>query len=143
MTMLRTRKRQKTYTTYLANNQSKACEFCALGDGDSQFIAATPHFKIVKNIFSYDMWDSCGIEEQIMLLPKKHYVSLSEFTPAELQEYAAQLATFDKQGYSIYLRAPTAVTKSVIHQHTHFIKLDNKRKKLVVYLKKPHFLWFR
>lgn len=106
-------------------------------------MAATPHFKVIRNIFGYDVWDSCGISDQIMLVPKRHIVGVAELRPAEKTDYINQLIKYEKQGYSIYARAPSAITKSVIHQHTHFIKLDNKRKKALLYLKKPHVLLAR
>lgn len=95
---------------------------------------------MVDNLFGYDMWDSAGVAEHYMIVPKRHVESLGQLNAAEAKEYMDLLATFEKEGYSIYARAPQSITKSVPHQHTHLIKSDNKRKRALFFIRKPHFM---
>lgn len=95
---------------------------------------------MVKNIFPYDLWDTCGVKEHFMVIPKRHVDTISHFSNQEQKEYIGLIAKYEQSGYSIYARAPGSVAKSVHHQHTHLIKLDNKKKKFVLFIRKPWLL---
>lgn len=139
-----TRKRvsEKSYAKH-KNKMSKTveCNFCMFTEKSTQVVDSSTSFWIIENIFAYDMWDGCGVTDHLMIVPKRHVQSLAGLDAIELQEYAQQLALFESDGYSIYARAPENITKSVSHQHTHLIQLNNKRKKILFYARKPHLMW--
>jgi diadenosine tetraphosphate (Ap4A) HIT family hydrolase len=134
----RRRNSQKRYNSHLKRTKKNACEFCAFTAKSSQVIEDFSSFWVVRNIFGYDIWDGCGVEDHLMVVPKRHVDSISHFMNKEMLEYAKLLQKYESKGYSIYSRAAENITKSIPHQHTHFIKLDNKRKKALFYLRKPH-----
>lgn len=75
-----------------------------------------------------------------MVIPKRHIDAIGHFTKKEQAEYAKILGEYDQKGYSVYARAPGNIIKSVVHQHTHLIALDNKPKRILVYIKNPRLL---
>ena len=75
-----------------------------------------------------------------MVIPKRHVDSLANLSDEEKIDYMNQVARFESSGYSIYARAQGSKTKSMIHQHTHLIKIDGKTKKWLVFLRKPHIV---
>lgn len=142
--LVRTRRHQKKYLDYKKTHlDDKACDFCNFTYYPEQVIQEYRLFWVVTNLFKYDFWDSTGVEDQLMAVPKRHIVGLGEFTTEERGEYFSIVTTYENQGYSIYARAPSDPTKSVLHQHTHFIKLDGKPKKAVLYLSKPHIALYK
>ncbi len=74
-----------------------------------------------------------------MIVPKRHIDSVSHFNGSEQTEFMRMLAKYEAAGYSVYARAPTNKMKSVIHQHTHLIKLGPKVRSLI-YVEKPRLL---
>ena len=74
------------------------------------------------------------------IVPKRHLHSISELNESEQKEFVKILADYEYTGFSIYARSHSNSRKSVAHQHTHLIKTDNRVKKLVFFIKKPHFL---
>jgi ATP adenylyltransferase len=137
-----TRKRssQKQYLSYLKSLKKSKCEFCSFSKKSPQLIEDLSLFFVVKNIFGYDVWDGCSVNDHLMIVPKRHVDSIGHFTKKEALEYVNVLQKYESMGYSIYSRAAENVTKSIAHQHTHFIKLDNQRKKALFYLRKPHIM---
>ena len=73
-----------------------------------------------------------------MIIPKRHVDSLANLSDEEKIDYMNHIAKFENDGYSIYARAQGSKTRSMAHQHTHFIKVDGKAKKMMIYLNKPH-----
>ncbi|MDO5344030.1 MAG: hypothetical protein Q4F02_03945 [Candidatus Saccharibacteria bacterium] len=66
------------------------------------------------------------------------FCEMVTLTDEERLDYMQQVGRFADEGYSLYARAPGNVTGSVAHQHMHLIKTDNKRKKFLFFLRKPH-----
>lgn len=135
----RTRKNHKNYRRYVRH--VAACDFCAFQAGEFPVREEHEYFWVVENMFGYDIWDSMGVSEHLMVVPKRHAESIGEFTASEAKEYLSLIAHFESSSYSLYSRAKENAAKSVPHQHTHLIKLNNKRKKLVVFIHRPHWLW--
>ena len=138
----RTRAMQKLYTAYLKSRaQNEQCIFCHIPDEQPETILEE-HRKmlVVKNRFGYSVWEGCKVTEHLMIIPKSHRHSLSDFTKEEKAEWADICARFEANGYSLYTRSPGNITKSIPHHHTHFIKLKNKRISLMFYVRKPHIL---
>lgn len=138
----RTRSSQKKYARHIKNKKN-VCEFCKFSNKHDQVSQTLDHFWIVNNIFGYDVWDSCGVSDHLMIVPKRHLHLLESFNNAETLEYINTLKQFEKSGYSTYFRSPDNVSRSVVHHHTHFIKLDNKRKKALLFLHKPHLMVYK
>ncbi|MDO4712565.1 MAG: HIT domain-containing protein [Candidatus Saccharibacteria bacterium] len=140
--MVRSRAAEKRYLEQRRMVCLDGCAFCDLvKKGGDQVVKKTKHCLIVKNIFSYDIWDGCGVVEHLMVIPQQHTASLADLSHEERVDYMDQLAQFEAQNYSLYARSPGNITKSVTHQHMHLIKIDNKRKKFLFYLRKPHVLF--
>lgn len=139
MTATRSRKQEKVYAKYLQSRPKNApCQFCAINKSDDSFIESTKNFKVIRNIYGYSVWDSQEVTDHLMLLPIKHTDTLNDIGPKASEEFLKLLGTYEQNGYNVYARAPSSNMKSVIHQHTHLIKLNGKRKKLFMYLRKPY-----
>ncbi len=141
-----TRKR-KNHKIFVAHTKgvrgSGVCEFCKFDPSHKQVIKQYPEFHLVVNIFPYDVWDSCGVIDHLLVTPVRHVDSISNFNPAEQKQYLKIIAEYENKGYSVYARAASNGMKSVVHQHTHLIKLDNMKKKIIIATDKPRFLLTR
>lgn len=140
----RRRGNEKRYIEHRRKNKSSGCDFCRLVETDtSQVVSRHRHCLVIKNLFGYDIWDDHGVEEHLMIIPKRHVDSLANLTDEEMAEYIKILTKYEKLCYSIYARSPGNTSKSIVYQHTHLIKIDDKSKKWIFYLKKPHVLWIK
>lgn len=120
---------------------SVGCNFCGFDDlKKDEVIKEYKYFWLVKNIFPYDIWDDQGVTDHLMLIPKRHIKSIGDMNDAELLEHSKILGIYEDLGYSIYARASSNVVKSVVHQHTHLLKLDNKEISFMLYNKQPYVL---
>lgn len=135
---------ERRYAEYREAHRSSGCAFCALVDNPSdEVVEDTKQCLVIVSMFGYDFWDDCGVSEHLMVIPKRHVESLAELDDAERVDYMNTIAEQQVRGYSLYARAPSSITGSVAHQHTHLIKIDNVRKKWLIFLRKPHVLWMR
>lgn len=143
--MVRLPKSEATYIKRLVEiKPSDGCPFCKFVTEDSEdILERVGKCVVIKNVFGYDMWDGCGVEDHIMIIPNSHVASIGEMTDQEKKDFMNILSDYEAKGYSIYARSPGNKTKSVVHQHTHLIKIDNRRKKMLFYLWKPHVLFMR
>lgn len=139
MTASRSRKEERHYAQHQRTVNKNVCAFCHIEKGDAQFIEETPHFKVIKNFFPYSLWDGQDVADHLMVVPKRHTDSLARMNNKEKIEYVNILEKYESHGYNIYSRAPSSSIKSVIHQHTHFIKPGIDRKKFVLMNLKPFF----
>lgn len=134
----RSRKAEKQYKKHREKEHSRGCIFCSLTVDNYQVLSETKSFLIVDNIFGYTHWDGQGVESHIMIVPKKHTDKLGNLNSNEIIEYMDIISSYELQGYDLYSRAPLSNRKTVVHQHSHLIKLDRKTKKFVFYINKPH-----
>jgi diadenosine tetraphosphate (Ap4A) HIT family hydrolase len=141
--VLRGRRGERRYVKHRRQLAETVCEFCDFTAKHEQVVEAGTHFWVVATKFVYDMWDSFGVDDHLMLVPKRHIRSLAEFSPSEQREFFKLAAKYEAKNYSVYARSVHSKTKSITHQHTHLIKLDNRAKRLIFYLKKPHLLFMR
>ena len=139
----RTRHSERLYSDYKKKHGSRGCDFCKFTAQSSQIIDTSRAFWIAKNIFGYDLWDGCRVLEHLMIIPKRHVDSIADFTDKEKLDYLDIIATKEKQGYSLYSRAPQNITKSIPHQHTHLLRIEDKRISSALYIRKPHLLLFK
>jgi diadenosine tetraphosphate (Ap4A) HIT family hydrolase len=135
----RSPKEEKVYKAHRKNEHSKtSCIFCDIGPGHMQLVRETKSFKIVRNIFPYSHWDGQDVVDHLMIVPKLHTDTLSDLQSHEAIEYVELMSSYESQGYNVYARAPQSNRKTVVHQHTHLIKLNGKNRKFLLYLEKPH-----
>lgn len=137
----RSRVMQKKYLEYLDSTKKADCVFCAIPEEEpGSIIKENEHTFVVKNRFGYTVWDGCEVLEHLMIIPKVHRDVLESFTKKESDEWVRVCAEYERKGYSLYTRSLDNITRSILHHHTHFIRLGNRRKKYIIYLRKPHIL---
>lgn len=142
--MWRDRKTQKRYQEHVSKKPVDApCEFCILKPGDGQVLKDIGAFWLVNNIFPYTIWDTFYVDEHLMVIPKRHVDSIGRFTDEELQAYGKLVADYEDSGYSVYGRAANNTAKSVAHQHTHLIKISNRRVRILIFFDRFNFAMFR
>lgn len=145
MTATRSRKEVKEYRKYQKNTpKPTGCVFCLIDKNSDQFISETKHFKVIRNIFGYSLWDSQRVEDHLMIVPKKHTDSLSKLPKEAAVEFVKIISEYEGKRYNVYARAPASVMKTVVHQHTHLIKPLGKPRRLIFLLRKPYIrftLW--
>ncbi len=140
----RTRKSEKKYIEHRKNNPQKDCVLCSQDASRlGKIYEDHKDYYVLENLFPYDIWDGCDVDDHLMMVPKKHTDSLSSLSKAAKCNIMDALADYEAKGYSIYARAPKNMTKSIVHQHTHLIKVGQHRKKMLIYLRKPHLLIFK
>ncbi len=140
----RGRKAEKEYRKVQKQRQSNAdCQFCRIDRDHEEFVEEGEHFKIITNRFRYSYWDEQDVEEQVMLVPKVHTESIRSLPVEAAAEFLDFIGKYEADGYSIYARPPQSVTKTVPHQHTHLIKTKGKRKRLMIFSRKPFLLFMR
>ena len=135
--IVRTRKYQKAYNHYRKHHPAYSCQFCDFANGAEHLRRTFTHFWIVDNLFPYHIWDSSRTVEHMLLVPKRHIISIADYTHEEREEYMAIIAEYESSGYNIYSRSSANKSKTVAHQHTHFIK-SGKHISTQVFLNKPH-----
>lgn len=136
--MQKSRKEKRTYARYLKSVDPAKCIFCGILPPSDQIVRETKHFKILKNIFAYSIWDSCGVREHLMIVPKRHVTSLKGLTKPEKVEYVDLIQEYESKHYDIFSRSPRSTIRSVGHVHTHCIKTDNRMRKFMFLLRKPY-----
>lgn len=139
MTASRSRKQNKTYRDYINTLPKDAtCQFCEINQESSQFVSGSDDFKVIRNIFGYSIWDSQKVSDHLMIVPVQHTDTLADISPKAAQEFVKLISQYEQEGYNVYARAPGSNMKSVIHQHTHLIKLGGTRVRAFLHLRKPY-----
>lgn len=134
---------RKTQKKEGRNKPDAACTFCQINRGHEEFVEEGKYFKVLITLFRYSYWDEQEVEDHMMLVPKMHTESISKLPVAAATEFLEFVGKYEAKGYTIHARAPKSATKSVPHQHTHLIKTKGKRKKFVLYSRKPFLLIMR
>ena len=138
MPSYRKRRHQKVYAKHTkAAKKADACQFCEIDQSYPQFVNKGQHFKIIQNIFPYDVWDGMRVSEHLLLIPTTHTENLGTLEPAAKLEFVELISKYEVQGYDVYARS-LSVVRSVPHQHTHLIKTTGKTIRGTVYLKRPY-----
>ncbi len=135
MKAVRSRKDAIAYKKYLASLRPEdGCQFCSMTREDSQYVAETDHFFIIRNLFPYSSWDNQTVAEHLMIIPRRHVTTLKQLSFAASKEYVDTISDYEHGGYSIYSRSPGSHSRSVAHQHTHLIKLQPLQKSMTILL---------
>lgn len=135
------RKTIKQYMATKAKNEAlKQCPFC-VSETIEKCLYETDLSYVVRNITEYDLWESHEVVDHLMIIPKRHvenFVSMSDNERLDVMRIAAH---YEADGYNVYARGVGSATRSVKHQHTHLIKINDKDPRLVLHVKKPYFLF--
>lgn len=133
---------QKQYDSYRHTARiNEDCVFCKPQKLNKPI--ERENFVILQNRFKYEIWDGCRVLDHLMVIPKRHVDRINHLTDIEKAEYVTIIGEYEAHGYSLYSRAVQSTTRSVIHLHTHLIKLDPKPIRGLFYLEKPHVLLYR
>lgn len=134
------RKTLKTYATHNAKDKaSTGCTFCN-EIGQSRIVHENDTMFIIPNRVSYDMFEGRRVLEHFMVIPKRHAETLAEFTDQEKIDQMTIAGEYEAKGFNVYARGVGSVSRTVKHQHTHLIKLVNKRSNFVLFARKPYLL---
>ena len=118
----------------------KGCTFCTSEIAERSLIEGEHTFLVPNRVF-YDAWELNDVVDHLLLIPKQHAKSLAGLSDEARQEIMHMMATYEAKGYNIYARGVGSVMRSVKdHQHTHFIKTNNKKSKFALFLEKPYLL---
>jgi hypothetical protein len=134
------RKTIKQYRAYNAGDKAKSgCTLC-LEVGSSAVIRETNTMFIIPNRVSYDVFEGRRVIDHLMVIPKHHRTTLADFTDEEMIDQMRLAGEYESQGYNVYARGVDSVSRSVDHQHTHLIKLSDKKPRVILFADKPQFL---
>lgn len=120
--MHRTHEVQAAYDQHQANSDG-GCDFCRVPA--EQIVAETTTQRVIHNIFPYAIWDFQPVSDHLMIVPKRHVLSLIDQTEAENQEFMQLMTSYEAHGYSVYIRAPQNELRSIAHIHTHLFLLPH------------------
>lgn len=138
MTEFRSYRIQKAYERQLKGSirKTKRCNLCDEGE-DRSLDRSTKLFWIIRNNYPYSLWDSSRVKEHLMIVPKRCVDSISSFNSEELQEFGQLLQKFESKDFNFYGRNSRSSIKTISHQHTHLLQINNLRIRFIFYLKKP------
>lgn len=140
MTATRSTKEEHQYSRHRKSHHDSKCPFCQIEEGHKQYVEETDNLKVIHNRTPYSIWDGQGVVDHLMIVPKMHTDSLKDLGDDAAVEFMKLLSNYESRGYNVYARAPTSSVKSVVHQHTHLIKLDGHNKRFVLMLRKPYYI---
>jgi diadenosine tetraphosphate (Ap4A) HIT family hydrolase len=132
--------RRKYVKLNKGDRQHRDCAFCDDPELKDRVIKETETMQVIPNRVSYDLFEGRKVEHHLMVIPKRHLELLEDFTDQEQLELIKLIAEYEAKGYSIYARGRGSITRSVKHQHTHLIKLENKIPTINLFLRKPYIL---
>lgn len=119
------------------------CPFPPCNDDDAReqnVLFENDTMYVISNRVSYDVFEMQNVEDHLMVIPKRHLESFAEFSDQERLDMMRIVSDHEGRGYHIFARGVGSVNRSVKHQHTHLIKLNNKKARLFLYSHKPYFL---
>jgi diadenosine tetraphosphate (Ap4A) HIT family hydrolase len=131
---------RKTIHKYKSRQRSEGCPFCE-PDVVANALFENEFVYIVPNLTQYDLWELHDVEDHLLLIPKRHVETLGELSQNERLAVMDVAAEYEGKGYNIYARGVDFVKRSVKHQHTHLIKVSNKKPRLALFLQRPYLLF--
>jgi galactose-1-phosphate uridylyltransferase len=138
------RKTLKTYAKLRAKDErTMGCSYCSdYANGTFKLIAEGGTMLTVYNRVPYDMFEGQRVTDNIMVIPKRHVETLADFSDEEKLEHMTIVGNYERQGYDVYARGVGSITRSMTHQHTHLIKMENIKKQpnFLLFIRKPYIL---
>ena len=117
-----------------------SCPFCP-PVATNRKIKEFNHFYVIENGVKYDYWEGHRVIEHLLLVPHAHIENLSELDANQRTEMMEIITKYEINGYSVYARGVNSPRRSIKHQHTHIIKIDEKQLRTILFIKKPYFLF--
>ncbi len=140
MTAPRSTRQERSYRKFSkTKKKNQSCDFCKINMSRSQNVAETRNLRVIRNRFSYSLWDGQGVIDHLMIIPKEHLGKLADFSSKAKIEYISLLEEYEAIGYNIYTRSSLSTSRSIYHYHTHLLKLDHKNRHLLLLVNKPYF----
>lgn len=130
-----TQKKKAEY--YKKHPDSGECKFCKIPE--EKIIKKIGSFFVIKNKFSYDIFDMCRVLDHLMILPTNHIDNLMTLSEKQRLEFLDLVDDYEKKGYNVFFRAPNSLVRSVDHHHTHLLKLGEEINHLE-FTRKPYNL---
>jgi diadenosine tetraphosphate (Ap4A) HIT family hydrolase len=130
---------RKTRKIYAERKKVTNCPFCDYADKET-IVYEDAHIFIVPNLTKYDLWELHDVTEHLLVMPKRHVLSLAELTDQEQLAIMQRIAQYEAKGFNVYARGVGFARRSVAHQHTHLIKASNKPAKFSMFIQKPYLL---
>jgi diadenosine tetraphosphate (Ap4A) HIT family hydrolase len=125
---------------YQQRKKTSGCPFCDPQEIEYRLVEQTEHAYVIPNQTAYEVWEHHKVLEHLMVIPKRHVNHLGELTDAELLDIMRLTAKYEAEGYSVYARGIASPRRSVQHQHTHLIKIDQKQPRISVYMRRPYVM---
>lgn len=134
------RKTRRSYSKLKkSDGASSVCTFCN-PDNEPHIIHRTKHAYVLPNRVFYDVWELHNVIDHLLVIPKRHVESLGDLSEDEQLDIMKICSRYEKDGYNVYARAKGSVRRSVIHQHTHLIKIDPHEPRVSFFMRKPWLL---
>jgi len=131
----------KTLKEYKKNLGAASCPFCSADELSDRILAETEHAYIIPNKTAYDLWEVRTVVDHLLVIPKRHVRSLKELSPDERADIMNILADYEDQNYNVYARGKISNVRSVVHQHTHLIKTNQKEHRGTFFMRKPYIFF--
>lgn len=132
------RKTRKKYDNF---PRPKACAFCDYESIKETIVEEFDHCYVIPNRTFYDVWEMRNVTDHLLIIPKSHTESIGSLREAERHEVIEVIAKYESSGYNFYGRGPGNSQKSVPHQHTHLLKVDETPARGAVFIRKPYVLF--
>jgi diadenosine tetraphosphate (Ap4A) HIT family hydrolase len=130
---------RKTMQKYKSRQRTSTCPFCDVKTV-AEAVFENELVYIVPNITKYDVWELHDVTDHLLIVPKRHVETLDSLTTTERLAVMDQAAAYEAKGYNVYARGVGFTKRSVKHQHTHLIKVTNKKPKVALFLQNPYLL---
>jgi diadenosine tetraphosphate (Ap4A) HIT family hydrolase len=130
---------RKTIRAYKKRQKRQDCPFCN-ADTIAEAVFEDEFIYIVPNLTKYDLWELHNVTDHLLIIPKRHVEALAELDSKERLAVMDAAADYESKGYNIYARGVGFIKRSVKHQHTHLIKVENTKPKFAVFVQRPYYL---
>lgn len=138
---------RKTKRSYDAMNKDDAriggCAFCRKESGIDRAISSDKYSYVIPNRTKYDVFETRAVTEHYMIIPRRHVETLADLTKDEQHSIMKIAGEYEKKGFNVYARGVGSISRSIKHQHTHLIKITNKRSKFYLFIQKPYLVLFK
>lgn len=118
----RTRLVQKKYYETLKRLNGR-CSFCDPYYWHHNVLDEHKYFYIIENEFPLSIFESRDVIAHLLVIPKAHFTDLSKFASSDFAELSKILAEYEPKGFTILAHAAQSPARTVMHQHTHLIKV--------------------
>lgn len=140
MTATRSTHEEHRYRKMRRSQTPNVCPFCKIKKNESQYVEETHFLKVIRNRLPYSIWDGQGVLDHLMIITKKHTDKLGGLQADAAVEYIGLIDRYESEGYNLFARAPNSKNKSIVHHHTHLLKLDGKERRFIFLLRKPFYI---